>query len=100
MSRHLRIPLALGADGQFVTHPEDSLEEVAQNVETVLTTRLGERQATPDLGTPDPTFRGLDVDAALDAALRWEPRADLELVDRLLDGTGLETTTVRVRRED
>lgn len=100
MSRHLALPLRLGAGGSFVTVPEDSLDEVAQSVAVVLLTRLGERPATPTLGTPDPTFAGLDADAALELVSEWEPRADLELVEQTLDADGVDRSTVRVRRRE
>ena len=88
MSQHLRLPLQLGPDGTFATVEEDSVEEIRQNVLVILRTRIGERLATPDLGVPDPTFRGFDADQALDVVRAFEPRADLQVAQQALDRQG------------
>lgn len=100
MSRHLRLPLALGVNGGLATVEEDSLDELAQNAGVILRTRVGERLATPDLGTIDPVFDGLEPAAAFEVVAVWEPRASLDLVEQLLDETGTETTTVRLARRE
>jgi phage baseplate assembly protein W len=98
VSRHLALPLRLTAAGALATVAEDSLDEIAQNAAVVLRTRRGERLATPELGTDDPTFAGLDVDVALSIVGAWEPRADLALVEQVLDRTGYQRTEIAVRR--
>lgn len=98
MSRHLRLPLTLTADGTFRTVEEDSIEEIVQNVAVVLRTRLGERLATPDFGTPDPTFQGLDPAVVLDQIRDVEPRADVEIVAQAITAAGLQALDVQIRR--
>lgn len=98
MSRHLALPLRLGAGGSFVTVDEDSIDEVTQNVRVALLTRPGERLATPELGTDDLTFVGLAGTDVLEQTLEIEPRADLDLVEQLIDElAGEERNTVHVR---
>ncbi len=80
MSQHLRLPFGLAADGTFATVQEDSDDEVVQNVGVILRTRLAERLATPDFGTPDPTFTGLDA-------------ADLGIVTAAIQGVRYVLTT-------
>lgn len=100
MSEHLRLPLRVAPNGRFYTVAEDSSEEILQNVLVILRTRLGERLATPDFGTPDPTFTGFDVEAALAAVTDVEPRADLQTVRHALDRLGAETLDVLVSRRE
>lgn len=100
MSRHIRLPIAIATDGTFTTVAEDSVEEITQNVTVVLRTRTGERLATPDLGTPDPTFTGLDPAVALDMVRQVEPRADLDIVTRAVTAAGVQAVDVQVRRRE
>lgn len=96
---HLALPIALTSDGAFRTFDEDSPQELQQNVAQILRTRTGERLATPDFGTADPTFTGLDVEVALNTVEQWEPRATAELVEQVLtDGT--QTSTINVQRRE
>lgn len=99
MSEHLRLPLTIGPDGTFRTLREDSVEEITQNILVVLRTRTGERLATPELGTPDPVFNGLDTAAALDVVTLIEPRADLEVVRDALE-VSRQSVTLSVRRRE
>lgn len=92
MTVHLRLPIALGSDGTFLTVAEDSDGEVVQNVAVILRTREGERLATPEFGTPDPTFTGLDIAAVLPVVEQYEPRADLDVVQHAI--TAVSTVTV------
>jgi len=52
---HLAFPFRLTGRGANVLE-QDTLEEIAQGVQVLVTTRLGERQELPDYGTPDPVF--------------------------------------------
>lgn len=102
---HIRLPITVGPDGAFRTVREDSPDEIAQNVEVILRTRLdddgiGERLATPDFGTPDPTFVGFDADTALDVVRTYEPRADVAVVQQAIDRLGVETTDLSARRRE
>ena len=100
MSRHLALPLRVTANGSLATHAEDSLEEITQNVAVVLRTRRGERLATPQLGIDEPTFVGLDVEAAFAAVAEVEPRADLALVEQVIDSEGEQRTELTVHRRE
>lgn len=100
MSQHLRLPISLAPDGTFRTVTEDSPEEITQNVRVILRTRIGERLATPDFGTPDPTFAGFDAAAAMDLVSDQEPRAELAVVEQVIDSAGLQTTDLSVRRRE
>lgn len=97
---HLALPLALTTDGAFRTVDEDSPQELQQNVTQILRTRPGERLATPEFGTPDPTFTGLDVEVALGLVEQWEPRATAELVEQVLSPDGTQTSTINVQRRE
>ena len=105
MSEHLRVPLQLAADGTFATVLEDSDDELLQNVRVVLTTRVGERLATLELGTDDTAFTQLEPSVLFEQVRRWEPRVSLELLSQAIEvlraeGLYAQTTTVLVRRED
>jgi hypothetical protein len=94
---HLAVPLRLTGGGRFATVAEDSRDELLQNVRVALLTRPGDRLATPELGTDDPTLRRPGAVAiALEQAQELEPRADLELVEQVLEELGNERTTVHV----
>lgn len=100
MSRHLRLPFGLAADGTFQTVAEDSDSEIVQNVAVILRTRLGERLATPAFGTPDPTFSGLDPAVVLPIVQEYEPRADLDIVTQVIRTDGVQTSDIGVRRAE
>jgi phage baseplate assembly protein W len=100
MSVHLKIPLTIGADGTFLTVPEDSTAEILQNVTVILRTRTGERLATPDLGTPNPVFQGFDAASAIELISAADPRATVDLVRQAIDSAGKQTTDLTVRRRE
>lgn len=105
MTKHLRLPPTLAPDGTFRTVEEDSAEEILQNVTVILRTRIdaegvGERLATPEFGTADPTFAGFDADTALDVVRTYEPRADVQVIRQVLDRFGREQTDLSVRRRE
>jgi phage baseplate assembly protein W len=97
---HLRLPLQLAADGTFATVREDSDAEVVQNVAVILRTRTGERLATPEFGTPDPTFVGLDPAVVLPVVQTYEPRADLDIVQGVVGADGNQINDIGVRRQE
>ena len=75
---HLRIPFRIDRTGTAEVVEQDSFEEIAQCVQTLVTTRLGERVEVPDYGIPDQVF--LSEPAVQSASLatqieQWEPRA-------------------------
>lgn len=73
---HLALPIRLSADGSFETVDQDSLEEIAQNVEVLLLTEIGSRIEVPDYGVPSMVF-ATDINDETILALieEWEPRA-------------------------
>lgn len=63
--------------GSPVVVEQDTLDDIAGCVETILRFPKGSRLELPDFGLPDQTFRerGVDVDAVRSTLERWEPRA-------------------------
>lgn len=100
MTQHLRLPFGLASDGSFQTVAEDSDAEVVQNVAVILRTRVGERLQTPEFGTPDPTFVGLDPAVVLPVVQEYEPRADLDIVAQVIRADGIQTNDIGVRRQE
>lgn len=100
VSEHIALPIRVGGNGGFVTVAEDSAQEIVQNVAVLLRTREGERLATPEFGTPDPVFTGLDAEAALALIATTEPRATVEVVRQVLDRDGRQVTDLDVRRRE
>lgn len=74
---NIKIPLEL-KNGSFVTHEQDTPDEVVQCAMAVLSTPLGTRASNPDFGLPDQTFRegGPSVEQIRTTLDLWEPRAD------------------------
>lgn len=76
---HLSVPLVLQGDGTFRTVLQNTIDEVAQNVEVICGSVQGERSVVPTFGlemtnflTPNPT----DIQAAV---TEWEPRASVQV---------------------
>jgi phage baseplate assembly protein W len=96
-------PFQIGADGAPATVAQDSLEELAQSVELIVTTRSGERLGAPRFGVPDPVGRR---DASLveivAAIAEHEPRVDATVTaQRIVDGDPLaQAITIGVARKD
>jgi phage baseplate assembly protein W len=72
---HLAIPFRFDVSGSAVVLAQDSLDEITQCVQILLSTPLGSREVTSDYGIPDPTFVGADPAAITVAVATWEPRA-------------------------
>jgi phage baseplate assembly protein W len=93
---HLAVPFLIGLNGAAVTLAQDSAEEVAQSVKVLLSTRPGDRAVVPGYGVPEPTFAPTadPVDAALviAAAAEWEPRADPEVITRIVSESEAQVT--------
>lgn len=91
---HFSIPFRFGGPPAAVVE-QDSIEEIAGCVLTILLCPLGYRPELPDFGTPDQTFATpqADLDVLRAVIDTWEPRAAVlltqererfdELVDRL-----------------
>lgn len=80
----LALPFRFGANGQPLTVDQDSVEEVADCVETFLRTPLGHFPEQPDYGLLDPSFEEGAVDTQELAAglAQWEERANVALEQR------------------
>ena len=79
---HFSQPFRFGGP-QAAVSEQDSVDEVADCVLTVLVCPFGYRDELPEFGLPDPTFGGgVDVDEIREVVERWEPRAALLLEER------------------
>lgn len=72
---HLAVPFRLDTTGSAVVLAQDTLDEITQCVQILLSTPLGSREITPSYGIPDPAFRGADPNTITSAVAEWEPRA-------------------------
>lgn len=66
-------------NGRAVVVEQNSLDDVATCVETIVRYRQGDRIAVPNFGIDDLTFTegDLDLDAMVQAIERWEERVDV-----------------------
>lgn len=66
-------------DGREVVVEQDSLDDIANSVEALLRTRVGDRDGLPRFGTPDLVFAEQPIlEEPLIAQIRaWEPRVDV-----------------------
>lgn len=79
---HLKVPLTIGVDGHAEVVEQDTWEEVAQCVQVLLMTRIGDRIESPEYGIPDQVFTTVPDLLTIQAAIeRWEPRARTTLTD-------------------
>jgi phage baseplate assembly protein W len=102
LAPHLGFPISLTPDGRrLVIREQDSIEDIEDCVEVVLSTAVGERQEQPDYGTPDQAFRerGVDVGRLRAAVERWEPRAASVFTEEEITGM-VQRVTARVGRRD
>lgn len=100
---HFALPFRY-EQGRPVVVEQDSVDDVAACVEAVLRTRPGEREESPDFGSPDLAFRQrpLDLDEVVGAVSRWEPRARLlaqEDPERLDEAVARVQITVRTEEQ-
>lgn len=98
MVDHLALPIAINTTGRLAAVPQDSNADVAQSVALLLSTRPGERLATPDYGLDDPLGIGVDVGMVADVIGKFEERADPASVE--LTDAGPVVQTVSIRRAD
>ena len=80
---HFSLPFRFVTPAAAVTE-QDSLDEIADCVYTVLVCPLGFRVELPQFGLPDPTFSmpAVDLDTIRDVVATWEPRAAVLLDER------------------
>lgn len=72
---HLSGTLALGGDGSFQFNLQDTIDDVAQCVEVIVGTPVGQRTMVPTFGVPDPTFARPNISVISAAIQQFEPRA-------------------------
>lgn len=96
------LPFRLDENGQAAVVEQDSIDDIANCVEAILRTRIGDRSSHPRFGTPDVAFTELPLplDALVSQIRQWEPRVDLllEQAPDRFDET-LVTVGVQVTRE-
>lgn len=81
---HLAFPFRIERDGTAAVLEQDTLEEIAQSVQILMTTHEGERLEVPDYGIADLVFGvDLDLEAVSSAVEEWEPRAAARVQDRI-----------------
>lgn len=89
---HLKIPFRIDRTGSASVLEQDEVSEVAQCVEVLLSTRVGERLEVPDYGVDDPVFDvEPDLEEIASAIEEWEPRAASDIDSE----TGLDDELVR-----
>lgn len=101
MTHTLRLPLEVGPTGSLRTLAQDTPDELAQSVRTLLSTVMGERAAIPDYGLVDQLGAvAVDESDIAQAIVEWEPRIEepaiTEIATALADGAGLSTITVYI----
>lgn len=80
------LPFRLDPTGSDVVMIEqDSVDDVANSVETLLRTPLGWFEENPDYGVIEGTFDEgrVDLNELQTAISQWEPRADVSMEDKL-----------------
>lgn len=95
---HFDLPFRWDSTGHVAVVEQDSVDDVANCVEAVVRTRVGERDEHPNFGSPERLFGELPVTTEeLRAAIeRWEPRAGL-LIEAAPDRLDDLLTRVRIR---
>jgi len=73
---HLKTSINIDSYGQFAVNPQDSYEEVSENVSVVLGTIVGGRPTVPGFGIPDLPLNEINAMQIQSAVNRWEPRAN------------------------
>jgi hypothetical protein len=66
---------------EAAVYEQDSVDEIATCVETIIRCPIGFRDELPEFGTPGDVVFGqapLDLEAAKGCVSRWEPRADAD----------------------
>lgn len=100
--RHLKWPLRLvdgpGGTQVFATWEQDTLEEVTQSVQILLSTVVGERyRDAPDYGVDELLTGGpVNTSQAATAVSQFEPRASVAFATTPIDATGQQAVTVTV----
>jgi phage baseplate assembly protein W len=88
MVPHFAHPFRVDTSGSVAVRDQDSDEEIAQCVQVLLSTTVGERLEVPTYGIPNPVFREQSPvdDANMAAAVRkWESRATALVHSTVID---------------
>ena len=91
----ISFPLRLRANGaSAVVVEQDSIDEIMDCVEVLLSTEEGSREEAPAYGIDDLTFRmgGVDQELVMATIAKWEPRAET-----ILEADEIEQFIQRVR---
>lgn len=94
---HLQNIPDLDAFGQFLVNNQDSYAEIADSVEIIVGTQIGQRPALPDFGILDPTFTyPVDTDGIVNAIDEWDERANPTITVNYEDVIGGGDTNVTI----
>ena len=94
---HLQNLPALDAFGQFLVNNQDSYSEIADSVEMIVGTQIGQRPALPDFGIFDPTFTyPVDTAGISHAIEEWDDRANPTITVTYEDVIGGGNTNVSI----
>jgi phage baseplate assembly protein W len=93
---HFAFPLRLGRGGSFAVVEQDSVDDITQSVQVLLSTPVGSRIELPEYGVEALEFTTVVDRASIVQAINdWEPRADVT-VDDQLDSTDKLLRHIRV----
>ena len=97
LTPQLRVPFQI-IGNKVAEVEQNSLDDYAQNVATVLRYLIGQRSALQQFGISDQAFRqnGASVEAMLAAVKVWEPQATVTMVRSALDDLGIDYIDVNV----
>ena len=77
---HFARPFRLGTDGAFAVVEQDSIDDVMQCVEVLVSTEVGSREELPEYGISDPTFTTeVNLSEISQAVDDWEDRATVDI---------------------
>lgn len=96
---HFRIPFRIQGSAAAVVE-QDTHDEIAQCVQTLVSTVQGERIEVPDYGIPDQVFlteSQVQVASLSTVISRWEPRALATLSSRITEDELVRVLGVRVK---
>ena len=93
---HLAAPVMLGGDGSFLFLLQDTESEVAQSVEVICDTTVGDRVFVPTFGLPQQVFTQPSKIAIENAISLWEPRAAVGVTVDTTDPGGVANISVAV----
>jgi hypothetical protein len=94
---HLQNIPALDPFGQFLVNNQDSYPEIADSVEMIVGTQIGQRPALPDFGVLDPTFSyPVDTNAIHNSIVLWDERAVPTITVNYEDVIGGGNTNVSI----